>query len=52
MGAVVDENTGQEPSRIFCDSKDDCPHLVAVIDRTFAECNAGALYEALDNLRR
>ena len=51
IGAVVDEKTGQEPSCIFCDSKDDCPHLVAFIDRTFAECNGGALYEALDNLR-
>lgn len=51
MGAVVDEDTGQEPSCIFCDSKDDCPHLVAVIDRTFAECTGGALYEAIDNLR-
>lgn len=51
MGAVVDEETGQEPSCIFCHSKDDCPHLVAVIDRTFAACNGGALYEALDNLR-
>ena len=51
IGAVVDEKTGQEPSCIFGDSKDDCPHLVGFIDRTFAECNGGALYEALDNLR-
>lgn len=51
MGAVVDEETGQEPTCIFCDSEDDCPHLVAVIDKTFAECSGGALYDGLDNLR-
>ena len=51
MGAVVDEESGQEPSCMFCDSKDDCPHLVAAIDRTFAQCNGGALYDALGNLR-
>lgn len=51
MGEVVDEETGQEPSCIFCEDKDGCPHLVAVIDRTFSECCGGALYETLDNLR-
>ncbi len=51
MGAVVDEETGQEPSCIFCDSRDDCPHLVAVIDRTFSACNGGALYDSIGELR-
>jgi hypothetical protein len=51
MGEVVDEKTGQKPSCIFCEKKDGCPHLVAVIDRTFSECYGGALYEILGDLK-
>lgn len=51
MGAVIDEETGEEPVCMFCGAGDDCPHLVAVIDRTFAECNGGVLYDAIDDLR-
>jgi len=52
MGSVIDEETGEEPSCIYCGSRGDCPHLVAVIDRTFAECNGGALYESIGRLRK
>lgn len=51
MGAVMDEETGEEPVCLFCGAAGDCPHLVAVIDRTFAECKGGVLYDAIDNLR-
>lgn len=51
MGKVIDEGTGQEPSCIFCKSKSDCSHLVAVIDRSFAGCNGGVLFQNIDNLR-
>ena len=51
MGAVFDEVTGQEPSCTVCGSKDYCPHQVAVIDRTFADCVGGVLYETIDKLR-
>jgi hypothetical protein len=51
MGNVIDEETGQEPTCIFCNSKNACSHLVAVIDRTFAECSGGALYKTIAKLR-
>jgi hypothetical protein len=51
MGNVIDEETGQESTCMFCNSSDDCPHLVAVIDRTFAECNGGELYKAIAAIR-
>ena len=52
MGALIDEESGKEPACIFCGSTGDCPHLVAVIDRTFADCKGGALYEAIDKFRK
>jgi hypothetical protein len=39
-----DEDTGEEPRCVICGSLDDCEHLVACIDRTFGECEGGALY--------
>lgn len=51
MGEIIDENSGEEPSCVFCDSKDSCPHLVAVIDRTFAQCSGGKIYNALGEFR-
>ena len=51
MGTVIDEETGEEPACPHCRSTDDCPHLLAVIDRSCAECSGGALFGALDDLR-
>jgi hypothetical protein len=51
MGAIMDEETGEEPVCMYCHSDGDCPHLTAVVDVTFAECVGGALYEHMDGLR-
>jgi len=45
MGAVYDENTGEAPCCLVCNSVEACNHLVAVIDLTFGECHGGALYD-------
>jgi hypothetical protein len=52
MGKVIDEETAMKPSCIFCNSHTACPHLVAIIDKTFNTCNGGALYEHIGNLER
>jgi hypothetical protein len=44
LGAVYDENTGEEPCCPICSSVEGCDHLVAVIDKTFGECHGGTLY--------
>lgn len=51
MGSLVDEVTAEGPSCIYCGSREECPHLVATIDRTFAECTGGALFDHVDRLR-
>lgn len=51
MGTVIDEETGDEPTCIFCNSNADCEHLVAIIDKTFSICNGGAIYEHIYNLK-
>ena len=43
VAAMHDENIGEEPKCVICGSSEDCEHLVACIDRTFAECEGGAL---------
>ena len=50
MGEVIDEETGDKATCIFCNLHDDCPHLVAIIDKTFTTCNGGALYEHIGKL--
>jgi hypothetical protein len=50
MGEVIDEETGDKAACIFCNLHDDCPHLVAIIDKTFTTCNGGALYEHIGKL--
>ena len=46
-----DENTGDEIRCPFCDSFDDCPHLLALIDQTFCECSGGYAYERQHEFR-
>ncbi len=46
-----DEETGDPPACVFCGSIDECPHLVAVIDRTWGECVGGPLYNIIGKLR-
>jgi hypothetical protein len=45
MGAVYDEDTGEEPRCPICNSAEGCDHLVAIIDKTFGECHGGVLYD-------
>jgi hypothetical protein len=45
MGAVYDEDTGEEPRCHICDSTENCDHIVAIIAMTFGECRGGALYD-------
>lgn len=52
MGAIIFETTGEEPTCMYCGirpSESSCRHLVALIDRTFRECNAGTLYGSVDS---
>lgn len=48
---MIDENTGEEPKCLICGSPEDCSHLVADIDRTFGECNGGALFDMEQKFR-
>jgi hypothetical protein len=41
---MYDEDTGDAVECPFCGSEDDCPHLLAVLDRSFNECNGGYAY--------
>ncbi|MGF1531258.1 MAG: hypothetical protein ACFCU4_07845 [Puniceicoccaceae bacterium] len=52
MSVITDEETGDQVGCIFCGSTDDCPHLVGIIDLTFAECHGGVLYEGVDSLKK
>jgi hypothetical protein len=45
MARMYNEDTGEEPKCMFCDSEEGCDHFVACIDRTFNECSSGALYD-------
>ncbi len=38
------------PKCPFCNSEEDCDHLLAILDRSFIECNGGYALEPLDNL--
>ena len=37
----LDEDTGEEISCPICNQTDDCPHLLATIDKTFGEWARG-----------
>jgi hypothetical protein len=45
MGAVYDEETGEEVRCPICQSTDDCGHVVAIIDKTFGENHGGSLFD-------
>jgi hypothetical protein len=47
---VIDEDTGDEPSCPYCSSAEDCPHLFAVLDKTFSTCEGGYCYERFEEL--
>ena len=51
MGAIFDEETGEEPSCMFCDGTEECSHLLADIDHTFNDCAGGTLYVHIGDLR-
>ena len=51
MGAIFDEETGDEPSCMFCDDTEECSHMLACIDHTFVDCDGGVLYFHLDDFR-
>jgi hypothetical protein len=38
---MYDEDSGEEITCPYCDEAEDCPHSLAVIDRTFCECDSG-----------
>ncbi|EDL48245.1 hypothetical protein [Erythrobacter sp. SD-21] len=46
---TFDVDTGRKPSCPFCDLPEedweDCPHLVAVFDRTFLDCYGGEIFD-------
>lgn len=44
---MIDEDTGEEPTCPYCGSAEDCPHLLAVLDKNFPECRGGYCYERL-----
>ena len=46
---TIIEETGEEPTCPICRSPEygNCGHLVADLDRSFGECQGGALYEKL-----
>jgi hypothetical protein len=48
---VRDENTGDEIICPFCNSSDDCRHLLALIDQTFSECSGGYLCDRYHEFR-
>ena len=43
-----DEDSGEEIRCFYCGSTEDCPHLLAVIDRSFIECTGGWAYDRYD----
>ena len=47
---MIDEDTGEEPTCPYCGSAEDCPHLLAVLDKTFSTCDGGYCYERFDDL--
>ena len=38
---IYDKDSGEEITCSFCDEAEDCPHRLAVMDRTFCECDSG-----------
>ena len=48
---MIDEDTGEEPQCVICNSSEACEHLLACIDRTFGEIEGGALYDRRDAFR-
>lgn len=46
-----DEDTGEDVECPYCGSDGDCPHLLAVIDRTFLTCNGGYAFERFGEFR-
>ncbi|MEQ9640324.1 MAG: hypothetical protein RIM84_09920 [Alphaproteobacteria bacterium] len=43
---MINEDTGEEPTCVVCGAEWACErHLVACLDLTFGECQAGALFE-------
>lgn len=47
---MIDEDTGEEPTCPYCGSAEDCPHLLAVLDKTFSTCDGGYCYERFEEL--
>ena len=45
------EDTGEPIQCPHCGSKDDCPHLLAVIDSSFLECSGGYAYDRFNEFR-
>jgi len=48
---VRNEDTDEAIQCPHCGSEDDCPHLLAVIDRSFLECSGGYAYDRFDEFR-
>jgi len=48
---MIDEDTGEEPRCVICNSSEACEHFLACIDRTFGEIEGGALYDSSDAFR-
>jgi hypothetical protein len=47
---MYDEDTGEEIRCPYCESDDDCPHLLAVFDRAFGECLGGYAFDRFGEL--
>lgn len=47
---MIDEDTGEEPTCPYCNSAEDCPHLLAVLDKSFSTCEGGYCYERFNKL--
>lgn len=48
---MLDEDTGEPIDCPYCGSEDECPHLLAVLDRTSLECSGGYAFDRFDEFR-